>query len=102
MNGIQKFEMWLGEMDNRLQEANKKGVPLMVEEMEEEQFPLKWLSRDKEDTQFYAPKENKYPNGYMEKIEYWLDKVERGRTAEGRAHAKSKVLYFLKKEMERA
>ena len=100
MNGIQKFEMWLSHMDNKLEEANKNGVPLMVEEMKEEQFPLKWLSRDKEDTQFYAPKENKYPNGYMEKIEYWLDKVENGRTAAGRAHAKAKVLYFLKRQME--
>jgi hypothetical protein len=67
MNGIQKFEMWLDEMDNRLEVANKNGVPLMVEEMKEEQFPLKWLSRDKEDTQFYAPKENKYPNGVYTK-----------------------------------
>ena len=81
MNGIQKFEMWLSHMDNKLEEANKNGVPLMVEEMKEEK---------------------KYPNGYIPKIEYWLDKVENGRTAEGRAHAKSKVLYFLKKEMERA
>jgi hypothetical protein len=81
MNGIQKFEMWLDEMDNQLEKANKAGVPLMVEEIKEEK---------------------KYPNGYMPKIEYWLDKVENGRTKEGRAHAKSKVLYFLKKEMERA
>lgn len=81
MNGIQKFEMWLNEMDNRLELANKAGVPLMVEEMKEEK---------------------KYPNGYLPKINYWLDKVENGRTKEGRAHAKSKVLYFLKKEMERA
>ena len=97
MNGIQQFEMWLDEMDNQLERANKAGVPLMVEE----QFPLKWLSRSEEDTQFYAPKK-KYPNGYIPKIEYWLDKVENGRTKEGRAHAKTKVLYFLKKEMERA
>jgi hypothetical protein len=78
MNKIQEFEMWLGEMDNRLQEANKKGVPLIVEDMKKE----------------------KYPNGYLPKIEYWLDKVENGRTKEGRAHAKSKVLYFLKRQME--
>ena len=81
MNGIQQFEMWLDEMDNQLERANKAGVPLMVEEIKEEK---------------------KYPNGYLPKIHYWLDKVERGRTKEGRAHAKTKVLYFLKKEMERA
>ena len=81
MNGIQQFEMWLNEMDNRLEKANKGGVPLIVEEIK---------------------KEKKYPNGYIPKIEYWLDKVENGRTKEGRAHAKSKVLYFLKKELERA
>ena len=81
MNGIQQFEMWLNEMDNQLEKANKKGVPLMVEEIKEEK---------------------KYPNGYIPKIEYWLDKVENGRTKEGRAHAKTKVLYFLKKELERA
>lgn len=81
MNGIQQFEMWLDEMDNQLEKANKAGVPLMVKEIKEEK---------------------KYPNGYLPKIQYWLDKVENGRTKEGRAHAKSKVLYFLKKEMERA
>ena len=78
MNKIQEFEMWLGEMDNRLQEANTKGVPLIVQDMKKE----------------------KYPQGYLPKIEYWLDKVENGRTKEGRAHAKSKVLYFLKRQME--
>ena len=77
MNGIQKFEMMLSHMDNQLEKANKGGVPLMVEE-------------------------KKNSNGYITKIGYWLDKVENGRTKEGRAHAKSKVLYFLKKEMERA
>ena len=77
MNSIQKFEMMLSHMDNQLEKANKGGVPLMVEE-------------------------KKNSNGYITKIGYWLDKVENGRTKEGRAHAKSKVLYFLKKEMERA
>ena len=78
MNKIQQFEMWLSDMDNQLEEANKKGVPLIVEDMKKE----------------------KYPQGYLPKIEYWLDKVENGRTAAGRAHAKSKVLYFLKRQME--
>ena len=33
MNSIQKFEMWCKEMDNLLEEANKKGIPLIVENM---------------------------------------------------------------------
>ena len=78
MNKIQQFEMWLSDMDNQLEEANKAGVPLIVKDMKKE----------------------KYPQGYLPKIEYWLDKVENGRTAAGRAHAKSKVMYFLKREME--
>ena len=77
MNKIQQFEMWLSDMDNQLEEANKAGVPLIVKDMKKE----------------------KYPQGYLPKIEYWLDKVENGRTAAGRAHAKSKVMYFLKREM---
>jgi hypothetical protein len=78
MNKIQEFEMWLGDMNNQLEKANKAGIPLIVQDMKKE----------------------KYPNGYLPKIEYWLDKVENGRTKEGRAHAKSKVMYFLKREME--
>jgi hypothetical protein len=78
MNKIQEFEMWLGDMNNQLEKANKAGIPLIVQDMKKE----------------------KYPNGYMEKIEYWLDKVENGRTKEGRAHAKAKVMYFLKRQME--
>ena len=78
MNKIQEFEMWLGDMNNQLEKANKAGIPLIVQDMKKE----------------------KYPNGYLPKIEYWLDKVENGRTAAGRAHAKSKVMYFLKRQME--
>lgn len=78
MNKIQEFEMWLGDMNNQLEKANKAGIPLIVQDMKKE----------------------KYPNGYLPKIEYWLDKVENGRTKEGRAHAKAKVLYFLKRQME--
>ena len=78
MNKIQEFEMWLGQMNNQLEKANKAGIPLIVQDMKKE----------------------KYPNGYLPKIEYWLDKVENGRTKEGRAHAKSKVMYFLKRQME--
>jgi hypothetical protein len=78
MNKIQEFEMWLGQMNNQLEKANKAGIPLIVQDMKKE----------------------KYPNGYLPKIEYWLDKVENGRTKEGRAHAKSKVMYFLKRQMD--
>ena len=78
MNKIQEFEMWLGQMNNQLEKANKAGIPLIVQDMKKE----------------------KYPNGYLPKIEYWLDKVENGRTKEGRAHAKSKVMYFLKQQMD--
>ena len=78
MNKIQEFEMWLGQMNNQLEQANKAGIPLIVKDMKKE----------------------KYPNGYLTKIEYWLDKVENGRTKEGRAHAKSKVMYFLKQQMD--
>ena len=78
MNKIQEFEMWLSHMDNQLEQANKAGIPLIVQDMKKE----------------------KYPNGYLPKVEYWLDKVENGRTKEGRAHAKSKVMYFLKRQMD--
>lgn len=35
---IREFEKWLDEMDNRLEVANKKGVPLIVEEVGAIQF----------------------------------------------------------------
>ena len=80
MNGIQKFEMWLSHMDNKLEEANKAGVPLMVVEIK---------------------KEEKYPTGYMPKVEYWLGKMETSRTKSGRTHAREKMLYFVKRELDR-
>jgi hypothetical protein len=43
---------------------------------------------------------SKYENGYLPKIEYWLDKVVEGRTKAGREHAKSKVLYFINRQAE--
>jgi len=43
---------------------------------------------------------SKYENGYLPKIEYWLDKVVEGRTKAGREHAKSKVLYFVQRQVE--
>lgn len=30
---ISEFESWLDEMDNRLEEANKNGVPLIVKDL---------------------------------------------------------------------
>ena len=78
MNKIQQFEMWLSDMDNKLQEANKAGVPLIVQDMKKE----------------------KYPQGYLPKIEYWAERLVEGRTVSGRAHAKEKLMYFLKREME--
>ena len=78
MNKIQQFEMWLSDMDNQLQEANKAGVPLIVQDMKKE----------------------KYPQGYLPKIEYWAERLVEGRTISGRAHAKEKLMYFLKREME--
>ena len=30
---IREFESWLDEMDNRLKEANEKGVPLIIEDL---------------------------------------------------------------------
>ena len=78
MNKIQQFEMWLSDMDNQLQEANKAGVPLIVKDMKKE----------------------KYPQGYLPKIEYWAERLVEGRTVSGRAHAKEKLMYFLKREME--
>ena len=78
MNKIQQFEMWLSDMDNQLQEANKAGVPLIVQDMKKE----------------------KYPQGYLPKIEYWAERLVDGRTISGRAHAKEKLMYFLKRQME--
>ena len=72
MNKIQEFEMWLGEMDNRLQEANKKGVPLIVEEV-------------------------KYSQGYIPKIQYWTDKLMNAPTPMDQIKALNKVRYFQKR-----
>lgn len=72
MNGIQKFQMWLDEMDNSLQEANKRGVPLMVEEV-------------------------KYNQGYIPKIQYWTDKLLSGGTPMDQIKALNKVRYFQKR-----
>ena len=92
---IQKIEMMLDEMDNQLMEANKKGIPYTVEE----EFPLKWLGRTKEDTLFYPPKK-KYPNGYLPKIQYWQGKCSQYLNEGDVSNyylALSKVKYFQRK-----
>ena len=75
MNKIQEFEMWLGDMNNRLQEANKKGVPLIVEEI-------------------------KYNQGYIPKIQYWTDKLLSAGTPTDQIKALNKVRYFQKRHHE--
>ena len=89
MNTIQQFEMWLDEMDNRLEVANKAGVPLIVEEM-----GLK--SNTKAD---------KYPNGYQPKIQYWkgkLDAAVKSGNVGGVKVATQKLNYFMNRQYQRA
>ena len=89
MNTIQQFEMWLDEMDNRLEVANKAGVPLIVEEM-----GLK--SNTKAD---------KYPNGYKEKIGYWqykLNKAIESGNVGGVKYATQRLNYFMNRQYQRA
>lgn len=69
MNKIQKFEMTLSHMDNKLEEANKKGVPLMVEE-------------------------KKNSNGYIPKIGYWKGKLMNAETPMKQVEALNKIRYF--------
>lgn len=69
MNKIQEFEVWLSTMDNKLQEANKEGVPLIV-------------------------KEAKYNQGYIPKIQYWTDKLMSAGTPMEQVKALNKVRYF--------
>lgn len=81
MNKIQEFEMWLSHMDNKLEQANKAGIPLMV----------------------YDMKKEKYPNGYEPKIEYWTNKADSAMRAGdlgGYHMAVSKVQYFKQKQKE--
>lgn len=81
MNKIQEFEMWLSHMDNKLEQANKAGIPLMV----------------------YDMKNEKYPNGYEPKIEYWTNKADSAMRAGdlgGYHMAVSKVQYFKQKQKE--
>jgi hypothetical protein len=49
MNKIQEFEMWCKNMDNQLEQANKAGIPLIVQQ-------------------------KKFSNGYIPKIGYWKEK----------------------------
>jgi hypothetical protein len=71
MNSIQKFEMMLSHMDNQLEEANKAGIPLMVEE-------------------------KKNSNGYIPKIGYWKGKLMNAETPMKQVEALNKIRYFQK------
>jgi hypothetical protein len=71
MNTIQKFEMMLSHMDNQLEEANKEGIPLMVEE-------------------------KKNSNGYIPKIGYWKGKLMNAETPMKQVEALNKIRYFQK------
>ena len=77
MNSIQKFEMWLDEMDNQLEEANKAGVPLIVKEYKEK--------------------------GYQPKIDFWKGKlnlaIQSGNVG-GVEYATKKVQYFMNRQIE--
>jgi hypothetical protein len=53
MNKIQEFEMWCKNMDNQLEQANKAGIPLIVQDMNNK----------------------KYPSGYYPKIEYYAEQL---------------------------
>jgi len=72
MNKIQKLEMWCKDMDALLEEANKKGIPLMVGE-------------------------KKNSNGYIPKIQYWTNQLLHSTTPIEQAKALTKVNYFKKK-----
>ena len=71
MNSIQKFEMMLSHMDNQLEQANTKGIPLMVEE-------------------------KKNSNGYIPKIGYWKGKLMNAETPMKQVEALNKIRYFQK------
>ena len=45
MNKIQEFEMWLGDMNNQLEKANKAGIPLIVQDMKKEKYPNGYLPK---------------------------------------------------------
>jgi hypothetical protein len=65
----------LDKMDNELMEANKKGIPYIVEE-------------------------KKYPNGYLPKIQYWQGKCSQYLNEGDVSNyyvALSKVKYFQRK-----
>lgn len=75
MNKIQEFEVWLSTMDNKLQEANKAGVPLIV-------------------------KEAKYNQGYIPKVQYWTGKLMNAKTPLDQISALNKIQYFQKRHYE--
>jgi hypothetical protein len=42
----------------------------------------------------------KYPDGYMPKIDFWQSQFCKAKTPEDEAHAKSKIIWFCKKQNE--
>jgi hypothetical protein len=71
MNKIQEFEMWCKNMDNQLEQANKAGIPLIVQQ-------------------------KKFSNGYIPKIGYWKGKLMNAETPMKQVEALNKIRYFQK------
>ena len=72
MNKIQKFEKALAQLETQLNEANKAGIPLIVQE-------------------------KKFSNGYIPKIGYWKEKLMNAETPMKQVEALNKIRYFQKK-----
>jgi len=71
MNKIQKFEKALAQLETQLNEANKAGIPLIVQE-------------------------KKFSNGYIPKIGYWKEKLMNAETPMKQVEALNKIRYFQK------
>ena len=71
MNKIQKFEKTLAQLETQLNEANKAGIPLIVQQ-------------------------KKFSNGYIPKIGYWKGKLMNAETPMKQVEALNKIRYFQK------
>ena len=71
MNKIQKFEKTLAQLETQLNEANKAGIPLIVQQ-------------------------KKFSNGYIPKIGYWKEKLMNAETPMKQVEALNKIRYFQK------
>ena len=71
MNKIQKFEKALAQLETQLNEANKAGIPLIVQQ-------------------------KKFSNGYIPKIGYWKEKLMNAETPMKQVEALNKIRYFQK------